>query len=106
MEAGLMRHKITVQTLGNSRNEFGEAEDKWLDVLEVRASINPISGREFISGMKENSEITHKITIRYNKVIRPSMRVLFGERVFRIMHIIDQWEMNHELTLMCKEIVT
>lgn len=106
MEAGLMRHKIDLQKLVSSRNEFGEPTDDWETVLTVRASISPMSGREFLEAMKEHSEVSHKITIRYNKCVSPTMRVVYGDRIFRILHIIDPWEQHTEMTLMCKELVS
>lgn len=106
MEAGLMRHKVTVKKRREEKNEFGGYGEKWDDVITIRASIAPVSGREFISGMQAHSEVTHRVVIRYNKAVRPQMRLLFGERIFDILHIIDQWEMHHEMTIMCKELVT
>lgn len=105
MDAGLMRHKIIIQQLKGTRNEFGETEDVWKDVASIRASINPLSGRDFIGAMKEQAEITHKVTIRYNPAVKASMRIKFGARLFRILHIIDTWEQHREMTLICKEMI-
>lgn len=105
MDAGLMRHRITIQRLGCTRNEFGEPEDIWEDVVSLRASINPLSGRDFTAAMKEQAEVTHKVTIRYNPTVKVSMRARFGDRLFRILHIIDTWEQHREMTLICKELI-
>lgn len=105
MDAGLMRHKIAIQQLAGRRNEFGEVEDVWTDVTSIRASINPLSGRDFVGAMKEQAEVTHKVTIRYNPAIKASMRIKFGTRCFRILHIIDTWEQHREMTLICKELI-
>lgn len=105
MDAGLMRHRIIIQQLGSVRNEFGEPDDVWENVVSLRASINPLSGRDFTAAMKEQAEVTHKVTIRYNPAVKASMRVKFGDRLFRILHIIDTWEQHREMTLMCKELI-
>ena len=89
--------------MAGRRNEFGEVEDVWTDVTSIRASINPLSGRDFIGAMKEQAEVTHKVTIRYNPAIKASMRIKFGTRCFRILHIIDTWEQHREMTLIFKE---
>lgn len=105
MEPGLMRHKITIQRLGSARNEFGEPEDNWEEVAVVRASIQPVSGRDFMAAMKEQAEVTHKVTIRYNQAVNASMRVLYGKRVLTILHVIDTWEQHREMALMCRELI-
>lgn len=106
MDPGLMRHKIRVQKAKPGKNEFGEPDNVWEDVASIRASISPVSGREFMAVMQPHSEVTHKIVIRYNRNVTPQMRVVFGSRVFDILHIIDPWEMHQQMTLMCREVVT
>ena len=105
MEPGRMRHRIRIQRLSQVRNEFGEPENSWEDAAIVWASIQPVSGREFLEGMKAQAEVTHNVTIRSNPALKASMRVLFGERVLDILHIIDTWERHHEMVLMCKELI-
>lgn len=105
MDAGLMRHKITMQKKSNERNSFGEPEDMWVDVVTVRASINPLSGRDFMAAMKEQAAVTHKVTIRYNPSVNADMRIKYGDRLFDILHIIDTWEQHREMVLLCKELI-
>lgn len=103
MEPGRMRHRIRIQRLGQARNEFGEPEDHWEDVATVWSSIQPVSGREFMEALKAQAEVTHRVTIRYTPAVKASMRVLFGDRVLDILHILDAWEQHREMTLLCKE---
>ena len=105
MDAGLMRHRIRIQKQTSTRNKLGELVDSWEDVANVRASINPLSGRDFMAAMQDQAEVTHKVTIRYNADVKASMRVLYGNRVFDILHIIDVWEQHREMTLLCKELI-
>lgn len=105
MDAGLMRHKITVQKLSQTQNEFGEVEHAWVDVASVRASINAFSERDFLAGMSEQAEATHRVTIRYNKLVDRTMRIGFGSRHFSILHVRDPWEKHQEMVLTCKELV-
>lgn len=105
MEAGLMRHRITLQSLDDEQNELGEP-GAWSDGATLWASVSPVSGREFMMAGQEHAEVSHKITIRYNRTVRPCMRVRLGARVFDILHIIDPQERHSEMTLMCREVVT
>ncbi len=105
MEPGLMRHRVIIQELDNARNEFGEPSNEWADVAKVWASVQPLSGRDFLAAMKEQAEVTHKVTIRYNQNVKASMRVMLGDRELRIQHIIDNWERHREMVLMCREVI-
>lgn len=103
MEPGRMRHRIRIQRLSRARNEFGEPEERWEDAAAVWASIQPVSGREFLAAMKAQAEVTHRVSIRYNPAVKASMRVLVGDRVLDILHILDAWEQHREMTLLCRE---
>jgi SPP1 family predicted phage head-tail adaptor len=104
---GEYRHIITIQQKTGTQNDYGEEiiED-WVDVITTRAGIYPINGKEFFAAEKTNSEVTHKVNMRYipNKHITPDMRVKFGNRYFHIVSVINFQEKNVELQLLCKEL--
>lgn len=102
---GELRHRITIQKLNNSQNEYGEISKLWEDILNVRAGIYPISGKEFFAAETVNSEITHKVKIRYIEGIMPNMRIKFNNRIFSIESVINFQERNIELQLLCKELI-
>ncbi|WP_096224897.1 phage head closure protein [Geobacillus sp. FJAT-46040] len=105
MDPGLLRHRITIQQKTRVQNEYGEEIADWVDVASVWASVNPISGREFFAAEAVNSEVTHKINMRYRSGITPDMRVKFKERYFQIIAVMNLQEKNAELQLLCKELV-
>jgi SPP1 family predicted phage head-tail adaptor len=100
-----LRHKITLQERKNTENEYGESTEEWIDIYTIWASVNPVVGREYFAAETVNSEVTHKIRIRYKENINPFMRVKFKERFFRIISVIDFEEKNLEMQLMCKELI-
>lgn len=102
---GELRHRITIQKLNNSQNEYGEISEFWEDILNIRAGIYPISGKEFFAAETVNSEITHKVKIRYVEGLTPNMRINFNNRIFSIESIINFQEKNIELQLLCKELI-
>ena len=102
---GELRHRITIQKLNNSQNEYGEISEFWEDILNIRAGIYPISGTEFFAAETVNSEITHKVKIRYVEGLTPNMRINFNNRIFSIESIINFQEKNIELQLLCKELI-
>lgn len=107
---GELRHRIVIQRPNNNQNEYGEIEintnENWIDVAVVRAGIYPISGKEFFSAETVNSEITHKVKIRYIKGLTSNMRIKFGDRYFQIISLPKNFqEKNIELQLLCKELI-
>lgn len=101
---GEFRHRITIQKMSKIKNDYGELLDTWVDFLEVRAAIYPLSGKEFFAAETTNNEITHKINIRYVPGITSAMRIKFGERYFQIISPpINFQEKNVLLQIMCKE---
>ena len=102
---GELRHRITIQKLNNSQNEYGEVSELQEDILNVRAGIYPISGKEFFAAETVNSEISHKVKIRYIEGIMPNMRIKFNNRIFSIESVINFQERNIELQLLCKELI-
>ncbi len=99
-----MKHKLMLQKQKAGGNAFGEVT-QWETVKTLRASVQPISAKEFVSANQEHAQVTHKVTIRYDTNVRPSMRLLLGNRVLSILHIVDPWEQHREMTLMCKELI-
>lgn len=106
MNIGDLRHRITFQKLSSGVNDYGEPVSSWDDVKTVWSSVNPIVGIEYFAAETVQSEITHKIRIRYTTGITTDMRIKFNEdRYFSIISIINYQERNVEFQLMCKEVV-
>ena len=106
MQAGRLRHRINIQQQVTPQDEYGEANKTFTDAYtSISASIDSINGKEFFSGDKYSSEISHKITIRYKSGILPKMRVEFGSRHFDIKYTTNFEERNIFLELNCKEVI-
>ena len=102
MKAGSLRHVITLQEPVETQNDYGEPVTSWQDVLSCRASIEPLSAREFFASQQTKADVTHKVRLRYLPVV-PTMRLLFGTRVFNISSALNREERGIELELLCKE---
>lgn len=102
---GELRHIVTFQKKSDVQNEYGETNG-WIDVLKQRrVGIYPISGKEFFAAETVNSEVTHKVKMRYDPNVTPDMRIKFGQRHLNIISVINFQERNVELQLLCKELV-
>lgn len=108
-DPGKMRHRITFQRFDGQRDDYGDPlegeEEHWTDAASVWAEIKPVSGREFYAAQQSQSEMTHKVSCRYRSGLDTAMRIVYRDRVFKIVSIID-WEERHEsLLVMCKELI-
>lgn len=105
MRAGRLRHRVTIQQVTRTRDGFGQPVESWSAFATVWAAVEPLRGREYFAAQQFAAETTHKITLRYLASVLPSMRVLFGSRVFRIEAIKDSAERNVQMELMCVEVL-
>lgn len=103
MNFSKLRHRITIQENISVKDSFGAETPNWTDVASVWASIEPLSGKEFFAAQQINAEVNTKITMRYREGIKPEMRVVFNERMFNIISVINENERNISLILMAKE---
>lgn len=101
--AAVLRNRVTIQQPSASRGKLGGVKEGWADVGTVWAAVAPISGREFFAAQQVNSEVTHRVTIRYLPGVDAKMRVIYGKRVLEIQSVIDPQERHVELQLMCVE---
>jgi len=103
MRAGELRHQIEIQRYTETTNDFGETLKQWTTIYTVKASVSPISAREFFASEKVNTEVTHKVFMRYVSGLTPADRILFNDRIFNIKSIINYKEKNISLQLLCTE---
>lgn len=104
MNPGRLRHRVTIQEYIERYDDFGTPLDKgWKTVSKVWASVEPISGREYVQLHNTEAEITTRIKMRYLKGVKPNMQVLYDGREFDIQSVLDIEERHIEMHLMCVE---
>lgn len=106
INAGKYRQPITIQQRQFGEDSYGSTTEDWMDVVKTRAGVFPLSGSEFFKADEINSQITHKVHLRYLPGITPDMRVVLNGRNFMITSVINFQERNVELQMYCKEILT
>jgi SPP1 family predicted phage head-tail adaptor len=105
MHAGPMRHRITIETPTETQGRDGSTVRAWNAFLSTRASIEPLTGREYFAAEREQADVSHRIRMRYTGGITHRMRVSFGSRIFEIESVINVGERNRELILICREAI-
>lgn len=105
MQAGRLRHRVTVQRSTDSIDQYGDQTPTWASLGTVWASVEPLSGREYFAAAQMQSEVSTRIVIRpiSGVTLTPKDRVKFGSRYFDIQSVINRDERNRELQLLCVE---
>lgn len=105
MEAGKLRHRVELQRVAVTIDTHGDQVKTWTTLAEVWASVEQLSGREFLQASASSSDITVRIRIRGRSdlVLTPKDRVKFGDRTFDIRHALDWGDRGVETQLLCTE---
>lgn len=105
MRAGQLRHRLAFQTATITKGARGGTSEAWVTIATVWGSVSPLTGRELTNAQMRNSEITHKITIRYLSTINARGRALFGSRIFQLYEVLNIDERNIEMQIGAKEVL-
>ena len=105
MQAGWLRHRITVQKRTATRSASGAVVESWSTHVTAWASVEPLRGQEYLAAKAQDAAVDIRIRMRYQAGITQTMRVLYGSRVFEIVSVIHILEKKRELQLMCREVV-
>lgn len=101
MRIGQLKDRVTIQNYVRTPDGYGGYTETWQDIATVWANIKPLRGREFFQAQQIQSEVTHKITIRYRNDIDETCRVKYNGQIFDIKSIIDIDNRHRFLELMC-----
>lgn len=105
MNIGKLRHRISLQSITETQNSYGELVQTKSTYATVWASVEPLNGREFMDAKQINAELSHKVIIRHNSSVTSEDVILFGSREFKIDSVINYEERDIYQVLMCKEIL-
>lgn len=104
MEAGRLRHRVTLQSYTATRDpDTGDVIRDWEDVATVWAAIEPLSTREFIASAATQSKVTTRIIIR-QRAVDHTMRAVHNGRIYNIEGVLADPNSGLEyVTLACSE---
>lgn len=103
MEAGELRHRLSIEHAVETRDPVGGTVETWSEFAAVWGAIEPLQGREFFQGSQLKAEVDHRVRVRYLPGVTDEMRVVFGARRFDIKAVLNLEERRRELHLMCQE---
>jgi SPP1 family predicted phage head-tail adaptor len=107
IRSGGLRTRALLQRRVETRNDSGGhvATDANVDTLWCRdTSTNGAGARQLREAQKLTTTLTHAIQFRYDARIAPTMRLVIGSQVLKIMAVIDPERMRREVLALCEEL--
>lgn len=103
MIIGKLRHYVDLQSATASQNNYGEESKVWATDESIFAQIEPLRGQQLLEYQQINTELTHRIIIRYTANATSEKRIKWGARIFDISVVRNIEERNIFQELLCKE---
>lgn len=112
LDIGRLNKRVTFMQLKDEdengvpyENEIGQNIQKLTPYKTVWASVEPITGKEYLEAQRVRNELTYKIFTRYFPGITVDMIINFKVRSFKIESMINYRESNEMLQFVCTEMV-
>lgn len=103
MKAGDLRERITVQAYRETKNSLGEMVPVYDQTFaEVWASVQGVTAREFLLAGQQQTEISHRVRMRYLVGLTQRMRIVWRGRTMEIVSILEHANRS-EHELLCQE---
>ena len=65
MQAGRLRHRVTIQNFTTTRTPSGQPVENWEDGKTISAEVKGRSGREMMASGAEHAEATIRVWVRF-----------------------------------------
>ncbi|OLO40314.1 hypothetical protein BTR23_07445 [Alkalihalophilus pseudofirmus] len=107
MKAGELKDRLIIQTKVKIPDDGGGYEEDWIDGEKVWSKVTPLSGVSLYRAKQMNAEITHEVKLRYRELSKEENRFKYkSDRILEIESMINVDELNEELLVTCKEVIT
>ena len=96
--AGKLRHLVSLQQRQTARDPDTGAVINlgWVEVTKLRASIEPLSAREFIAAGANQSKVTARIVTRRDKRVTADMRFVYDGCIYNIEGVLPDPKSGRE----------
>lgn len=102
IDPGRLRERVTIQQATATRNRIGETVQTWGTFAEVWASVEGLSGREVLQSGQQQTEVTHRVRMRYVTGLTQQMRLSWRGRTLEITSLLEHANRT-EHELLCTE---
>ena len=105
MQAGTLRHRLTIQEPVLNTDADGGQHTDWQAVRTVWGRVEPLRMAESIIAEQVTARASHRITLRYQATLLPSVRLVMEDtgRVFEVVSIRNIEERNRQIEVLALE---
>lgn len=108
LRGGTLTRSIQIQSRATSKDSFGGQSMTWTTLKTVYAAIEALSGTERLAAQSFATDVSHKVTIRYDALFSDprqvaTYRILYGTRIFNIEAALNIDEANRVIELLASE---
>lgn len=89
IDPGKLRERVRIEQASEARNSMGEVVQTWTLFAARWASVDGLSSREFLLQGQQQTEITHRVRMRYVPGMTSSMRIVWRERVLEMNSLLE-----------------
>jgi len=102
LKAGALRHKVRIESGKDVQDSTGNFTRTWSTFATVRASIEPLSGKEFLQAHSINEQLTVRIRLRYLSGMDTDKRIVdtATNDIYDILAIVNVDRRNREIEIM------
>lgn len=108
MESGKLNKQIDIQQVTVTQSSYGEPVMTYTSFIDgVWARVDPVAGREYYQSKLLLNSIDTRFTIRYTTdEILENMRVVYNDKNYNILSVINIDDANKDVVLMCNRVTT
>lgn len=106
MQAGKLRHRVTIQNFTESPDATGQVINTFANLVTVWARVSPKSGVEKTNEGTSNIQLTYEVEIRYTGDIDPTYRLVYGSKILNIKSSVNLEDRDRTILLICTEEIT
>ena len=104
VDIGTLRHRVRLERPVSTRDDNRAPVTTWDHVATVWASIWPVRGREYWAAKSINAEVEVTIRVRYRGDIGPDWRLVYRDKVYAVLAVMNLRGEDAVLELQCKEV--
>ena len=98
-----LRDVVTLLKPEDKRDAEGGIDRRWIPERRHRCKVFPLNGREYWQSDQINSEVSHRVVMRYDSRVTTEKRLDLSGRMLEIVTAVNEEERGRWLTLRCTE---
>ena len=101
MRAGLLRYPIIILSQIKTKGESGETEISWIEFAHTKSNVINLNGVKKESDNQITNTNVTQFVIRYNIMVVESMRIKYGDKLYKINYI-NKYITNNNQVIGCE----